>query len=395
MGLNKKGDTNIDNKQYEWERLFEPQCSFSSISYNKKLENNLKTLSKRKPIYYQHHRQPPTHYNGTIRHLPNLGDIKEENEEVDKQLNNHYQSNDGKQKKKTHLETLKEPNKEINQEVNRIGKTTETVAITEKDSNNNNNNNNNTAEKVPIILPNSSKSSLHESILPSSSVISLPGTSPTLPKLEQLFLRSLPDQHIDQHQVLILPCPSLSLMEMEQEKEYNKMKMDEQYHRKERLKILSRIHYDDHFNEDHKNNPPINKWSKDAEEERVAHPFLEQRKIKEWYLLGWYETKKKIVQRFSSKKIATDSNHFISQKNQYPPPHLSFICFLIGFLFPPFWIFWPTLMKHHYKKRNYSMSSMDFKWKSRSRFAFYLFLISILVVFIVLLLFYPRLLGYR
>lgn len=350
---------NLNHQQYEWERLFEP-------SYHSHMSNKRSFLTKKR-LYNP---------NGIIRHLPNLVDIKEEVEEEEKEE---------KQIRIQQLEAINSPNKG-NYE---IDETKTSAAITTTAT---------TTTTTDKVAPKQTNKRISFSSI--SSISS--NTSPTLPKLENLLLHSCPDARYDQHQVIILPCPSQALVELQQQKENNAtavttLNKNKDQQKKERLNILNKIHSIHEYEGDQK----INKWGKNAEDKRkkeiqvMTIPISERSSTQRWHPLLRFivppSSPTPPPLNLNSQKIIMKEEN----EKKYHYQHQSFIYFLLGFLFPPIWIFWPYFMKRQYKKRNRSMTSTDFKWKTRSRFAFYFFLIFSLFLFILSLVLFPQFLGYR
>ncbi|KAI9302188.1 hypothetical protein BJ944DRAFT_251708 [Cunninghamella echinulata] len=214
---------NLNHQQYEWERLFEP--SYHSYTSNKR------SFLTKKRLYNP---------NGTIRHLPNLVDIKEEVEEEEKEE---------KQIRIQQLEALNSPNKG-NYEIDET-KTSAAIPTTAT-----------TTTTTDRVAPKQTNKRISFSSI--SSISS--NTSPTLPKLENLLLHSCPDARYDQHQVIILPCPSQALVELQQQqqKENNTTAattLNKGQQKKERLNILNKIHSIHEYGDDQK----INKWENNNE----------------------------------------------------------------------------------------------------------------------------------
>lgn len=73
----------------------------------------------------------------------------------------------------------------------------------------------------------------------------------------------------------------------------------------------------------------------------------------------------------------------------------SFICFMLGFLFPPLWL-WGAFYISSYAQRQTSASNrIDHIWRRRSRIAFGIFTITLMIVLVVIFVLKPETVGWR
>ncbi|CEP12206.1 hypothetical protein [Parasitella parasitica] len=73
----------------------------------------------------------------------------------------------------------------------------------------------------------------------------------------------------------------------------------------------------------------------------------------------------------------------------------SFICFVLGFLFPPLWL-WGAFYISSYAQRQTSASNrIDHIWRRRSRIAFGIFTITLMIILVIVFVLKPETVGWR
>ncbi|KAL9541809.1 hypothetical protein PS6_010133 [Mucor atramentarius] len=73
----------------------------------------------------------------------------------------------------------------------------------------------------------------------------------------------------------------------------------------------------------------------------------------------------------------------------------SFICFMLGFLFPPLWL-WGAFYISSYAQRQTSASNrIDHIWRRRSRIAFGIFTITLMIILVIVFVLKPETVGWR
>ncbi|KAK4517146.1 AP-3 complex subunit delta [Mucor velutinosus] len=73
----------------------------------------------------------------------------------------------------------------------------------------------------------------------------------------------------------------------------------------------------------------------------------------------------------------------------------SFICFMLGFIFPPLWL-WGAFYISSYAQRQTSASNrIDHIWRRRSRIAFGIFTVALMIILVVVFVLKPEAVGWR
>ncbi|KAG2211261.1 hypothetical protein INT47_006381 [Mucor saturninus] len=73
----------------------------------------------------------------------------------------------------------------------------------------------------------------------------------------------------------------------------------------------------------------------------------------------------------------------------------SFLCFLLGFLFPPLWLLGAFYFSSQANRQSSASRRIDRIWRRRSRIAFGIFIISLMIVLVVVFVLNPDSIGWR
>lgn len=73
----------------------------------------------------------------------------------------------------------------------------------------------------------------------------------------------------------------------------------------------------------------------------------------------------------------------------------SFICFMLGFLFPPVWLFGAFYISSHANRQTSANQRIDHVWRKRSRIAFGIFTISLMIILVIVFVLKPGSVGWR
>lgn len=73
----------------------------------------------------------------------------------------------------------------------------------------------------------------------------------------------------------------------------------------------------------------------------------------------------------------------------------SFLCFMLGFLFPPFWLLGAFYISSYANKQTSACRRIDHIWRRRSRIAFGIFIIALMIVLVVVFVVKPGSIGWR
>ncbi|KAI8645327.1 hypothetical protein BD408DRAFT_411747 [Parasitella parasitica] len=73
----------------------------------------------------------------------------------------------------------------------------------------------------------------------------------------------------------------------------------------------------------------------------------------------------------------------------------SFVCFMLGFIFPPLWL-WGAFYISSYAQRQTSASNrIDHIWRRRSRIAFGIFTVTLMIILVIVFVLKPETVGWR
>lgn len=73
----------------------------------------------------------------------------------------------------------------------------------------------------------------------------------------------------------------------------------------------------------------------------------------------------------------------------------SFLCFMLGFLFPPFWLFGAFYCSSYANKQTSASRRIDHIWRRRSRIAFGIFTVFLMITLVVIFVLKPGAIGWR
>lgn len=73
----------------------------------------------------------------------------------------------------------------------------------------------------------------------------------------------------------------------------------------------------------------------------------------------------------------------------------SFFCFMLGFVFPPLWLFGGFYFSSYANRQSSASRRIDHIWRRRSRIAFGIFLITLMIVLVVVFVLKPEAIGWR
>jgi hypothetical protein len=73
----------------------------------------------------------------------------------------------------------------------------------------------------------------------------------------------------------------------------------------------------------------------------------------------------------------------------------SFLCFMLGFLFPPLWLFGAFYFSSYANRQSSASRRIDHIWRRRSRIAFGIFLISLMIILVIIFVLKPEAVGWR
>ncbi|RCH99073.1 hypothetical protein CU098_008384 [Rhizopus stolonifer] len=73
----------------------------------------------------------------------------------------------------------------------------------------------------------------------------------------------------------------------------------------------------------------------------------------------------------------------------------SFVCFMLGFLFPPFWLFGAFYVSSYADRQTSASRRVDRIWRHRSRIAFGTFTIALMIILVIVFVLKPETVGWR
>ncbi|CAO3608627.1 unnamed protein product [Mucor hiemalis] len=73
----------------------------------------------------------------------------------------------------------------------------------------------------------------------------------------------------------------------------------------------------------------------------------------------------------------------------------SFLCFILGFIFPPFWLFGAFYLSSYANKQTSASRRIDHIWRRRSRIAFGIFTVFLMITLVVIFVLKPGAIGWR
>lgn len=73
----------------------------------------------------------------------------------------------------------------------------------------------------------------------------------------------------------------------------------------------------------------------------------------------------------------------------------SFLCFMLGFIFPPFWLFGAFYFSSYANKQTSASRRIDHIWRRRSRIAFGIFTVFLMITLVVIFVLKPGAIGWR